>query len=48
MNIFLLKKGVELPFSVDEVLIKRLDNTLYRQSSTWVSRDNFWYQLFEN
>ena len=47
-NIFLQKKGVELPFWVDEVLIKRLDATLYRQSPTWISRNNFWYQLSEN
>ncbi len=48
MNIFLQKKGVDVPFYLDEVLIKRQDNTLYRQSTGWVSRDNFWFQLFEN
>ncbi len=48
MNIFLQKKGVQVPFYLDEVLIKRLDTTLYRRSTGWVSRDNFWFQLFEN
>ena len=46
-HIFLQKKGVDVPFSLDEVLIKRNDVTLYRRSPGWVSRDNFWYQLFD-
>jgi len=46
-SIFLQKKGVEVPFCVDEVLIKRDDVTLYQRSPGWVSRDNFWYELFD-
>ena len=48
LSIFLQKKGVELPFSVDEVLIKRANATVYRRSPGWISRDNFWYQTSGN
>ncbi len=46
-RIFLQKKGVDVPFYLDEMLIKRNDVTIYRRSPGWVSRDNSWYQLFD-
>ncbi len=46
-HIFLQKKGVEVPFFVDEVLIKRADDTLYRRLPGWINRNNFWFQVFE-
>lgn len=45
IKIFLQKKGVDLPFYLDEVLIKPSDITLYRQTDGWISRNNFWFQL---
>ncbi|MEO6758084.1 MAG: hypothetical protein ABIO24_01430, partial [Saprospiraceae bacterium] len=48
LHIFLQKKGVEVPFSVDEVLIKPADGLFYRRTPGWVGRNNFWFQIFEN
>ncbi|MCC6462298.1 MAG: hypothetical protein IT260_17655 [Saprospiraceae bacterium] len=42
---FLLKRNVDQPYFLDEVLIKPLNTTAYRREPGWVIRNNFWYQL---
>lgn len=44
-RIFLQKRAVDEPFFLDEVLIKRIDASLYRREPGWVARNNFWYKL---
>ncbi len=43
-SIFLQKKTVNLPFTVDEVQIKHTNMTLFRREPDWLVRNNYWYK----
>jgi len=44
-GIYLHKNNVNAPFWFDEVMIKPTNSTIYRQTPSWVIRDNQWFRL---
>lgn len=44
-SIFLWKKGADMPFWFDEVMIKSSKPTIYKQMPGWVAKDNMWFRL---
>jgi hypothetical protein len=44
VRIFLQKKDVKVPFSLDEVLIKEAGVNLYKRSPEWVDKNGFWFK----
>lgn len=44
LNIFLQKKGVKVPFWLDEVLVKEANVNLYKQEPGWVAKNGFWFK----
>lgn len=44
-RIFLYKKGMKSPFYADELLIRPADLTVYRGSTDWAVRNNYWYRI---
>jgi len=44
VSIFLQKKGVKVPFWLDEVLLKDAGANLYRQEPDWVGKNGFWFK----
>jgi len=44
VRIFLQKKDVKVPFSLDEVLIKEAGVNLYKRTPDWVNKNGFWFK----
>ncbi len=44
VSIFLQKKGVKVPFWLDEVLLKEGSLNLYKREQDWMARNGFWFE----
>ena len=47
-RMYLLQKGINTPFFLDEVLLKSEGFNLYRTLPGWVVRNNFWCKIADN
>jgi hypothetical protein len=43
-RVFFYKKGVKMPFYVDEILIKSDGTAVYKKEDGWMVRNNYWYR----
>jgi hypothetical protein len=44
LQVILQKKGVDLPFNADELMIRPLGKDQYQRQGNWVMKNNYWYK----